>query len=200
MWSMCAQAVGATTVMMERFDAEQALDAVQRYGVTHAQFVPTMFVRMLRLPDSTRMCFDLSALQRVVHAAAPCPPDVKRQMIDWWGPIRQDSRGEAFQKAGVDFDLGVVVHATLYMRVTGYGIPILLNVTGSRLCCCEHPQWSASVPGLVDRQLQNVDAIWRLIYERNNPTVTHCARVVAVASDYCDRAVARLRQFLCSGT
>ncbi len=83
MWSMCAQAVGATTVMMERFDAEQALDAVQRYGVTHAQFVPTMFVRMLRLPDSTRMCFDLSALQRVVHAAAPCPPDIKRQMIDW---------------------------------------------------------------------------------------------------------------------
>jgi len=83
MWSMCAHAVGATTVMMERFDAEQALDAVQRYGVTHAQFVPTMFVRMLRLPDSTRMCFDLSALQRVVHAAAPCPPDIKRQMIDW---------------------------------------------------------------------------------------------------------------------
>ena len=68
MWSMCAQAVGATTVMMERFDAEQALDAIQRYGVTHAQFVPTMFVRMLRLPDSTRMGFDL------VHVAAggPC--------------------------------------------------------------------------------------------------------------------------------
>ena len=83
MWSMCAQAVGATTVMMEGFDAEQALEGIQRYGVTHAQFVPTMFVRMLRLPDSTRKGFDLSTLQRVVHAAAPCPPDIKRQMIDW---------------------------------------------------------------------------------------------------------------------
>src|SRR6185437_769506 len=102
MWSMCAQAVGATTVMMERFDAEQALDAIQRYGGTHAQFVPTMVVRMLRLSDSTRMGYDLSTLQRVVHAAAPSPPDIKRQMIDWWGPIVDEYYGSS-EGAGISF-------------------------------------------------------------------------------------------------
>lgn len=102
MWSMCAQAVGATTVIMERFDAEQALDCVQRYGVTHAQFVPTMFVRMLRLPESTRLGFDLSTLQRVVHPAAPCPPDIKQQMIEWWGPIIDEYYGSS-EGAGISF-------------------------------------------------------------------------------------------------
>jgi fatty-acyl-CoA synthase len=102
MWSMCAQAAGATTVMMERFDAEQALDCIQRYGVTHAQFVPTMFIRMLRLPETTRMRFDMSSLQRVVHAAAPCPPDIKRQMIDWWGPIIDEYYGSS-EGAGISF-------------------------------------------------------------------------------------------------
>lgn len=86
-WSMSAQALGATAVVMEKFDAEGALAAIERYGVTHGQFVPAMFVRMLKLPDAVRRSYDLSSLRRVVHAAAPCPVDVKRQMIDWWGPI-----------------------------------------------------------------------------------------------------------------
>jgi long-chain acyl-CoA synthetase len=77
MWTMAAQAAGATTIVMEAFDAEQALDCIERYGVTHAQFVPTMFVRMLRLPDETRSRYDVSSLVRVVHAAAPCPPEIK---------------------------------------------------------------------------------------------------------------------------
>lgn len=61
MWTMSAQAVGATTVMMESFDAEGALECIERYRVTHAQFVPTMFVRMLRLPDDVRGRYDLSS-------------------------------------------------------------------------------------------------------------------------------------------
>lgn len=87
MWSTAALAMGGTVVVLEKFDPEQCLDAIQRYGVTHGQFVPVMFVRMLKLPEAVRNSFDLSSLIRVVHAAAPCPVDIKKQMIDWWGPI-----------------------------------------------------------------------------------------------------------------
>jgi fatty-acyl-CoA synthase len=86
-WSMNVQAGGITTVVMEKFDAEGALDAIQRYRVTHGQFVPAMFTRMLKLPEQVRNSYDLSSLQRVIHAAAPCPVDIKKQMMDWWGPI-----------------------------------------------------------------------------------------------------------------
>src|SRR5690349_22474572 len=86
-WSMSAQAGGITTGVMERFDAEGCLDVIQRHRVTHGQFVPAMFTRMLKLPDQVRHSYDLSSLQRVMHAAAPCPVEIKKQMIDWWGPI-----------------------------------------------------------------------------------------------------------------
>jgi fatty-acyl-CoA synthase len=80
-------ALGGTVVMMERFDAEDALRAVERHRVTHSQWVPTMFVRMLKLPSDVRDGYDLSSHRVAMHAAAPCPPDVKRAMIGWWGPI-----------------------------------------------------------------------------------------------------------------
>ncbi|BBX17190.1 acyl-CoA synthetase [Mycolicibacterium duvalii] len=86
-WTMAVQSLGGTTVVMEKFDPESALEAIQRYGVTHCQFVPAMFVRMLKLPDYVRSSYDVSSLQRVVHAAAPCPVEIKKQMIHWWGPI-----------------------------------------------------------------------------------------------------------------
>jgi fatty-acyl-CoA synthase len=86
-YAMSMTRLGATVVVMDRFDPEQCLDLIDRYQVTHAQFVPTMFVRMLRLPEAVRARYDHSSLQFVVHAAAPCPVAVKRQMIDWWGPI-----------------------------------------------------------------------------------------------------------------
>jgi len=85
--SMSMHRLGGTVVVMERFDPRQCLELIQRYRVTQAQFVPTMFVRMLRLPKEDREHYDLSSLQHVVHAAAPCPVEVKRQMFDWWGPI-----------------------------------------------------------------------------------------------------------------
>lgn len=78
---------GATVVMMGKFDAEDALRCIEKYRVTHSQWVPTMFVRMLKLDDAVRNSYDVSSLRSAVHAAAPCPIDVKRAMIDWWGPI-----------------------------------------------------------------------------------------------------------------
>ena len=86
-YSMSMHRIGATVVVMERFDPQQCLELIERYRVTHAQFVPTMFTRMLRLPKDVRETYDVSSLQFAVHAAAPCPIAVKRQMIDWWGPI-----------------------------------------------------------------------------------------------------------------
>jgi len=86
-FSIAALRLGASVVFSEKFDPEQTLALVERYGVTHAQFVPTMFVRMLRLADDVRKGYDLSSLTCAIHAAAPCPVDVKRQMIDWFGPI-----------------------------------------------------------------------------------------------------------------
>ncbi len=84
---MAALSIGATVVVMERFDAEAYLQYVEQYQVTHSQVVPTMFVRMLKLPEDVRASYDVSSLECVVHAAAPCPVPVKRQIIDWWGPV-----------------------------------------------------------------------------------------------------------------
>ena len=83
-------ALGGTLVMMERFDPEGALRAIQDFGVTHAQMVPTMFVRLLKLPDEVRAAYDLSTLRVLIHAAAPCPVEVKRRMIEWVGPILEE--------------------------------------------------------------------------------------------------------------
>ncbi|OIJ66013.1 acyl-CoA synthetase [Streptomyces mangrovisoli] len=80
-------AYGGTVVMMRHFDAERALSAIERHRVTHTQWVPTMFVRALKLPPQVRTRYDLSSLRVAIHAAAPCPVNVKRAMIDWWGPI-----------------------------------------------------------------------------------------------------------------
>jgi fatty-acyl-CoA synthase len=72
---------------MDRFDAALALELIEKYRVTHSQWVPTMFVRLLKLDEAERTRRDLSSHRCAVHAAAPCPIDVKRHMIDWWGPI-----------------------------------------------------------------------------------------------------------------
>lgn len=86
-FTMMMAAVGGTAVIMEKFEPEDFLRLVQQYRITQAQLVPTMFVRMLKLPPEIRQRYDISSLQAAVHAAAPCPVDVKQQMIDWWGPI-----------------------------------------------------------------------------------------------------------------
>jgi long-chain acyl-CoA synthetase len=86
-WTMAVHALGGTVVVMEKFDEEEALHLVERYKITTAQWVPTHFVRMLKLPEETRRKYDLSSLTAVFHAAAPCPVPVKTAMIEWWGPI-----------------------------------------------------------------------------------------------------------------
>ena len=80
-------ALGGTVVMMEHFEPLAALRAIQQYRVTHSQWVPTMFVRMLKLDERDRAGFDLHSHRVAVHAAAPCPRGVKQGMIEWWGPI-----------------------------------------------------------------------------------------------------------------
>jgi acyl-CoA synthetase (AMP-forming)/AMP-acid ligase II len=78
---------GATSVIMPRFDAELSLKLIEQHAVTHSQWVPTMFVRLLRLPEAVRDAYNLASHRVAVHAAAPCPEDIKRQMLIWWGPI-----------------------------------------------------------------------------------------------------------------
>jgi len=84
---------GATVIIMERFDPEHYLALVDKHKVTHTQLVPTMFSRMLKLPDAGRKLHDLSSLEIAIHAAAPCPPQVKEAMIEWWGPIIHEYYG-----------------------------------------------------------------------------------------------------------
>ena len=85
--------VGQAVIMMPRFDGEEMLALIERYRITHMFAVPTMFVRLLKLPESVRKKYDLSSLEFIIHAAAPCPPDVKHAMIEWWGPIIHEFYG-----------------------------------------------------------------------------------------------------------
>jgi long-chain acyl-CoA synthetase len=86
-FTLSCQRLGITVVVMEQFDAVESLALIEKYRVTHSQWVPTMFVRMLKLAEEERTRFDVSSLQVAIHAAAPCPIPVKEAMIDWWGPV-----------------------------------------------------------------------------------------------------------------
>jgi fatty-acyl-CoA synthase/long-chain acyl-CoA synthetase len=86
-FNMMVVTLGATSIIMESVDAEEFLKLVERHGITQSQLVPTMFVRMLKLPEEVRRRYDVSSLKGAIHAAAPCPIDVKAKMIGWWGPI-----------------------------------------------------------------------------------------------------------------
>jgi len=86
-YCMSMHRLGVTTVVMEHFDPSLCLQLIERHRVTHAQFVPTMFVRLLKLSEAERRRADTTSLRSVVHAAAPCPVAVKRRMLEWWGPI-----------------------------------------------------------------------------------------------------------------
>jgi long-chain acyl-CoA synthetase len=84
---------GADVILQPRFDPEELLQLIERHRVTHLHMVPTMFVRLMKLPEAVRRKYDLSSLKFVVHAAAPCPVDVKHGMIEWWGPIINEYYG-----------------------------------------------------------------------------------------------------------
>jgi fatty-acyl-CoA synthase len=118
--------VGGTVVVMPRFDAAAALAAIERYRVTHSQWVPTMFVRMLKLPEERRTAHDLSSHRVAVHAAAPCPVEVKQQMIDWWGPILHEYYG-ATEAVGL-----TLIDSPAWLRKPGSVGTALLGVL--RIC------------------------------------------------------------------
>jgi long-chain acyl-CoA synthetase len=92
-YTMAVNRVGAAAIIMRKFDAEDVLRLIETHRVTHAQFVPTMFVRMLKLPEAIRRKYDVSSLRCVIHAAAPCPVDVKHAMMEWFGPIIHEYYG-----------------------------------------------------------------------------------------------------------
>jgi long-chain acyl-CoA synthetase len=85
--------MGGTAVIMEKFDPEAYLALVGKYKVTHSQLVPTMFSRMLKLPEAVRAGYDMSSLEIAIHAAAPCPVQIKEAMINWWGPVIEEYYG-----------------------------------------------------------------------------------------------------------
>lgn len=99
-YNMGTLSAGGTSIIMEEFDEEQALRLIERYKITHSQWVPTMFIKMLKLPEATRLQYDVSSLKVAIHAAAPCPIPIKEQMIDWWGPVIEEyyagSEGNGF--------------------------------------------------------------------------------------------------------
>lgn len=99
-WTMSVHRLGGTVIVMEKFDPETTLALIEQYKVDVGQFVPTHFVRMLKLPEEVRAKYDVSSMRSAVHAAAPCPIPVKEQMIAWWGPVLNEyyagSEGNGF--------------------------------------------------------------------------------------------------------
>jgi long-chain acyl-CoA synthetase len=92
-YGLFAARAGGTAILQPRFDAEELLQLIETHGVTHLHMVPIMFHRLLKLPEDVKRKYDLSSLKFVVHAAAPCPPPIKREMIEWWGPVIEEYYG-----------------------------------------------------------------------------------------------------------
>jgi long-chain acyl-CoA synthetase len=132
-FSMTVQRFGGTVIVMPKFDAVSALDLIERYRVTHTQMVPTMFVRLLQLPESVRAVYDTSSLRAVIHAAAPCPPAVKRAMIEWVGPIVDE------YYSGTENNLLTFINSEQALNKPGsvgrpiLGIPHILDAAGAEV-------------------------------------------------------------------
>src|SRR6185369_14088885 len=119
-WCMTVNFVGGTVILMDRFDPERALALIERYKVTHAQWVPTHFVRMLRLPPEVRSRYDVSSMKVALHAAAPCAIPVKEQMLEWWGPVVYEyyagTEGTVYFAGGRQFEYHNAPEKTLETR------------------------------------------------------------------------------------
>lgn len=130
---MAMHRIGATAVVMEHFDPEQALRLIERHGVTFSQWVPTMFIRMLKLPQAVRETYDVSSQEVAVHSAAPCPIQMKQQMIDWWGPILIEYYGATEGHGGTQIDsAGWLAHRGSVGRPT-FGSVHILDEQGQEL-------------------------------------------------------------------
>jgi long-chain acyl-CoA synthetase len=147
-FNMVVHRLGGTTVVMDRFDPAEALELIERHRVTHTQMVPTMFVRLLRLDPQERERHDLSSLRAVVHAAAPCPPEVKAQMIEWLGPIIHEyySATEVYLLTAIDAEDWLAHPGSVGKALVG--VPHILDDDGRELPPGEAGTvWSEGGPG-----------------------------------------------------
>jgi len=140
-FTAAVHSLGGTNVIMERFDPIEALELIERHRVTHSQWVPTMFVRMLKSPEADRTRFDLSSHEVAVHAAAPCPVEVKRQMIAWWGPIIHEYYG------GTELNGMTYCTSEQWLAHPGtVGLPILGTL---HICDAEGAELPVGAPGTI---------------------------------------------------
>lgn len=140
-FTLSAHALGGTTVIMEKFDPDAALAAIERHRVTHSQWVPTMFTRMLKMPPDFRTRYDLSSHRVAIHAAAPCPVAVKREMIEWWGPILHEYYG------GTELNGLTIVDSAQWLEHPGtVGRPVLGKL---HVCDDDGRELPSGTPGLV---------------------------------------------------
>jgi long-chain acyl-CoA synthetase len=112
--------------LLPRFAPEGLLRAIEQHRLTHLHMVPTMFIRLLKLPQAVRERYDLSSLELVVHGAAPCPPEVKRRMLDWWGPVIREYYGstEAGIVSVVDADEWLARPGTVGRPIAGTRVAV----------------------------------------------------------------------------
>ncbi len=140
-FNLMVMKLGGTSVIMEHFDAQEYLHLIEKYRVTHSQLVPTMFVRMLKLDAELRRRFDLSSLRCAVHAAAPCPIPVKREMIDWWGPVIWE------YYAGTEGNGITIVHSSEWLKYPGtVGKAVLGEL---RICDEEYNEVPTGIAGTI---------------------------------------------------
>jgi len=124
---------GGTSVIMEKFDPERALQLIEEHRVTHSQWVPIMFVRMLKLPEEVRKRYDISSMQLAIHSAAPCSVEVKEQMIDWWGPVIMEYYSSS---EGAGF---TIIDSNTWLQHKGsvgkplFGVPHIVDEEGNEL-------------------------------------------------------------------
>ncbi len=149
---------GGGLTLMPRFDAESLLRLIEEQGVTDMHMVPTMFVRLLRLPGHVRRHYDISSLRYVIHGAAPCPPDVKRQMIDWWGPVIHEYYGST------EVGLATVVDSADWLKHPGtVGRPL----TGVKIRIYANEGWIRA-PGQQGEIYVGLESITPFTYHNND--------------------------------
>jgi long-chain acyl-CoA synthetase len=163
---------GGFCVLQPRFDPIELLEMIERHRLTHLHMVPTMFVRLLQLPEEERRRHDLSSLKFVVHAAAPCPPDVKRAMIEWWGPVIYEYYG-ATETGGVVFhgsEEALAKPGTVGKAIAG-GTVKILDDDGNELGPDEVGEVYLRIDGMADFTYHGNDEKRRGIEKRGLVTV-----------------------------
>lgn len=149
---------GQLVILQPRFDAEDLLRLIEEHRITHVHMVPTMFVRLLKLPQAVRQKYDLSSLEFVAHAAAPCPPNIKRQMIEWWGPIINEYYGGT-ETGGVVFHTAeeALAKPGTVGRAIGHGEIRILDANHQPLPAGEIGEVYLKLHGFPDFTYNNMD-------------------------------------------